>query len=43
MKYRKLDAESTTTLEKVSAPTPSGYPYGAFGIGQRSRSLEPAG
>jgi len=38
----KLDAESTTTLEKVSAPTPSGYPYGEFGMGQRSRSLEPA-
>jgi aryl-alcohol dehydrogenase (NADP+) len=36
----KLDAESTTALETVSVPTPGGYPYGDFGRGQRSRSLE---
>ncbi|MBR7896948.1 aldo/keto reductase [Burkholderia multivorans] len=35
-----LDAEATTTLAKVSAPTPGGYPYGAFGSGQRERSLQ---
>ena len=35
-----LDAEATTALAKVSAPTPGGYPYGAFGMGQRERSLE---
>ena len=35
-----LDPEATAALEKVSAPTPGGYPYGAFGKGQRERSLE---
>ena len=35
-----LDAEATAVLEKVSAQTPGGYPYGAFGSGQRSRSLD---
>jgi len=35
-----LDGEATATLEKVSAPTPGGYPYGAFGASQRDRSLE---
>jgi aryl-alcohol dehydrogenase-like predicted oxidoreductase len=34
-----LDAESAT-VEKVSAPTPGGYPYGDFGRGQRERSLD---
>jgi len=36
----KLDDESTDALEKVSAPQSGGYPYGAFGAWQRSRSLQ---
>jgi aryl-alcohol dehydrogenase-like predicted oxidoreductase len=35
-----LDEAATTALEKVSAPEPGGYPYGAFGEGQRGRSLQ---
>ncbi|MER6208146.1 aldo/keto reductase [Streptomyces sp. NPDC001642] len=34
-----LDAEATAALDKVSAPTPGGYPYGAFGTSQRDRRL----
>lgn len=34
-----LDNEATTALEKVSEPRPGGYPYGAFGAGQRARWL----
>jgi aryl-alcohol dehydrogenase-like predicted oxidoreductase len=35
-----LAPETTAALEKVSAPQPGGYPYGAFGEGQRSRPLQ---
>src|SRR5580698_10378969 len=35
-----LDSEAATALEKVSAPQSGGYPYGAFGEGQRGRSLQ---
>ena len=35
-----LDDEATVALEKVSAPQPGGYPYGAFGAGQRARWLQ---
>ncbi len=35
-----LDGDATAALDAVSAPTPGGYPYGAFGAGQRSRSLD---
>jgi aryl-alcohol dehydrogenase (NADP+) len=35
-----LDEEATAVLEKVSAPQPGGYPYGAFGEGQRGRPLQ---
>lgn len=35
-----LDADSTAALDAVSEPQPGGYPYGAFGSGQRSRSLD---
>ena len=35
-----LDNEATTALEKVSAPQSGGYPYGAFGEGQRGRLLQ---
>ena len=35
-----LDADTTAALDAVSAPTPGGYPYGAFGPGQRARSLD---
>jgi len=35
-----LDNEATTALEKISAPQPGGYPYGAFGAGQRARWLK---
>ena len=34
-----LDDEATAVLEKVSAPQSGGYPYGAFGAGQRARCL----
>jgi aryl-alcohol dehydrogenase (NADP+) len=34
-----LDPETTEALEKVSAPQPGGYPYGAFGKWQRGRQL----
>jgi aryl-alcohol dehydrogenase-like predicted oxidoreductase len=35
-----LSDETTEALEKVSAPQSGGYPYGAFGAGQRGRSLQ---
>jgi aryl-alcohol dehydrogenase-like predicted oxidoreductase len=35
-----LDRETTATLDAVSAPKPGGYPYGAFGAGQRFRDLK---
>ncbi|MGZ0198743.1 aldo/keto reductase [Streptomyces sp. RM1] len=35
-----LDDEATTALDKVSAPTPGDYPYGAFGTSQRDRRLQ---
>jgi aryl-alcohol dehydrogenase (NADP+) len=35
-----LDKEATAVLEKVSAPQPGGYPYGAFGAGQRVRWMQ---
>jgi aryl-alcohol dehydrogenase-like predicted oxidoreductase len=35
-----LDAEATAALDEVSAPTPGGYPYGAFGRAQRERSVD---
>jgi aryl-alcohol dehydrogenase (NADP+) len=35
-----LDDEATTALDKVSTPTPGGYPYGAFGTSQRDRRLQ---
>ena len=35
-----LNAEATDALDKVSAPQPGGYPYGAFGAWQRGRSLQ---
>ena len=34
-----LDADATTALDEISAPQSRGYPYGAFGSGQRARSL----
>lgn len=35
-----LDDAMTKELEKVSAPQPGGYPYGAFGAGQRNRWMQ---
>lgn len=35
-----LDVEATAALDKVSTPTPGGYPYGAFGTSQRDRRLQ---
>jgi diketogulonate reductase-like aldo/keto reductase len=35
-----LNNETTAALEKVSAPKSGGYPYGAFGAGQRARWLQ---
>jgi aryl-alcohol dehydrogenase (NADP+) len=35
-----LDAATTEALDAVSAPTPGGYPYGAFGAWQRGRELK---
>ena len=35
-----LSAEATATLEATSRPEPGGYPYGAFGQGQRARSCD---
>lgn len=35
-----LDAEATAAVDAVSVPTPGGYPYGAFGSGQRARPLD---
>lgn len=34
-----LSEEHRSALEEVSRPTPGGYPYGAFGSGQRSRDF----
>jgi aryl-alcohol dehydrogenase (NADP+) len=36
-----LSPDATSALDEVSAPTPGGYPYGAFGTGQRARSVNP--
>jgi len=36
----KLSEEATAELEKLSAPQPGGYPYGAFGAGQRARWMQ---
>jgi aldo/keto reductase family protein len=36
----QLDADAIAALSRVSAPTAGGYPYGAFGNGQRSRSID---
>jgi aryl-alcohol dehydrogenase-like predicted oxidoreductase len=35
-----LDAEATTRLDEVSAPTPNDYPYGPFGEKQRGRYVD---
>jgi aryl-alcohol dehydrogenase (NADP+) len=35
-----LSEEATAELQKVSAPQPSGYPYGAFGAWQRGRDMQ---
>jgi aryl-alcohol dehydrogenase (NADP+) len=35
-----LSDELSNELEKVSAPRPGGYPYGAFGAWQRGRSMQ---
>ncbi|WP_419710553.1 aldo/keto reductase [Pseudomonas sp. NFX224] len=35
-----LSEEATQRLEKVSRPQSGGYPYGAFGNGQRARSCD---
>lgn len=35
-----LDADVKAELNAVSQPQPGGYPYGAFGSGQRSRSID---
>ena len=34
-----LDEATTARLEAVSRPKPGGYPYGAFGQGQRNRDI----
>lgn len=34
-----LDEATTARLEEVSRPKPGGYPYGAFGQGQRHRDI----
>lgn len=36
----QLDDQATAALEVASRPQPGGYPYGAFGRGQRARGLE---
>jgi aryl-alcohol dehydrogenase (NADP+) len=35
-----LNEDATLALDKVSSPTPGGYPYGAFGSSQRDRRLQ---
>jgi aryl-alcohol dehydrogenase-like predicted oxidoreductase len=35
-----LGEEATASLAAVSAPKPGGYPYGAFGTGQRYRWMQ---
>ncbi|MFF5565134.1 aldo/keto reductase [Streptomyces sp. NPDC012623] len=35
-----LDDDATAALDRVSAPAPGGYPYGAFGTAQRDRRLQ---
>jgi len=35
-----LSEHATAELDAVSAPVPGGYPYGAFGAGQRARWLK---
>lgn len=36
----KLSDDDTVRLEQISAPQPGGYPYGAFGRGQRQRWMQ---
>jgi aryl-alcohol dehydrogenase-like predicted oxidoreductase len=36
----RLDAVATAALDAVSTPQSGGYPYGAFGSGQRARSVD---
>ncbi len=36
----ELNANQTTRLDKVSAPTPNDYPYGPFGVKQRDRYVD---
>ncbi len=36
----QLDAEATSKLDAVSAPTPEDYPYGRFGTLQRERYID---
>jgi aryl-alcohol dehydrogenase (NADP+) len=38
-----LENSAADALEKVSAPQPGGYPYGAFGAGQRTRWMNDDG
>ena len=35
-----LSEDATSELERVSAPQPGGYPYGAFGAWQRGRPMQ---
>jgi aryl-alcohol dehydrogenase-like predicted oxidoreductase len=35
-----LSVDATSALDTVSTPIPGGYPYGAFGVGQRARAVE---
>lgn len=35
-----LDEQATAALEAVSRPISGGYPYGAFGAGQRNRNMK---
>lgn len=36
----KLDEDATAAIAAASTPRSGGYPYGAFGVGQRDRSLQ---
>ncbi|WP_455929554.1 aldo/keto reductase [Pseudomonas fluorescens] len=35
-----LSSDATSALDDVSAPVSGGYPYGAFGVGQRARAVD---
>lgn len=39
----RLDAAHLELLDRVSAPSPNDYPYGAFGVAQRDRTLAKSG